>query len=552
PTLSKAGKLLDREEAFRSNMAERIPILGRLVRASDRAYTVFLARLRADTFDNLATKLARTGTATEVDYKRLATVVNTLTGRGKQLGNEATAQFLNATLFSPQLLFARFRTPVDLARAPAAVRRELVGSVVSTFAVGMTGLALLKASGLADVQLDPRSSDFGKARIGNIRLDPWGGFQQLARYLAQITTGQRKATGSGNIRDADRIELGGDFLQSKLAPVPGLLLDLIRGRTFLGEEVSGTAKPEFDDAITSRLVPFVLQDINDGLRSAGLMGAAFGFPGVVGIGVQAFTTKADIQNDFAVQDFGKPWDQLTGIEQQQVEQVHAADFEQVRIRSEFDDVTDGINDDIRGREAELAQAIDAGHDPRQVTEALSELNRERQVRMNQAFKDFGFSDQADTDVVSEIFEKREEAVRFGIVDFQQLDQITDDALAQLTPDQRRMWDQRRRFVHDPSVQPRFDAKNLIAESGYWQLQREAFDRFQNQIVRADAGIQTYQQLDQAIRIATSEGNTGRARRLNGIKRRIDTRTARSRKTARRKDRLLDEALVIVYGLQPVR
>ena len=59
-------------------------------------------------------------------------------------------------------------------------------------------------------------------------------------------------------------------------------------------------------------------------------------------------------------------------------------------------------------------------------------------------------------------------------------------------------------------------------------------------------------LDQAIRIATSENNRGRARRLNGIKRRIDSLTARTRKTARRKDRLLDEALVIVYGLQPVR
>ena len=546
------GNVLEREEAFRSNLAEKIPILGRLVRASDRAYTVFLNRLRADTFDSLATKLGRTGTATDADFKGLARAVNTLTGRGPLPKNEGLATLLNATLFSPRLLFARFRTPVDLARAPASVRRELTGNVVSTFAAGMAGLAALKASGLADVEMNPKSSDFGKARIGNIRLDPWGGFQQIARYLAQITTGERKATGSGNIRDADRIELGQDFLNSKLAPVPGALLDLIRGRTFLGEEVTGTAKPEFDDAITSRLVPFVLQDINDGLREAGLMGAALGFPGAVGIGVQAFSTRADVQNDLAVQNFGRPWDQLTGAEQQQVEAVHTADFENVRIRSEFDDVQDAINDDIRGREAQLAQALDEGADPRQVTELLSELNRERQVRMNQAFKDFGFSDQADTDVVSEIFAKREEAERLGVVDFQQLDQITDDALAQLTPDQRRMWDQRRRFVHDPSVQGRFDAKTLIADSGYWQLQREAFERFQGQIVRVDPGIQTYQQLDQAIRLADRDGNTGRARRLNGIKRRIDTRTARSRKTARRKDRLLDQALVTVYGLQPVR
>ena len=546
------AQLEDREEQFRSAIAETIPLLGRLVRASNRAYSTFLNRLRADMFDDYAAELKRVGQGTDANFEALATAMNTLTGRGKVPGPRALEQLMNAAFFSPKFVFARLRTPVDLARAPAAVRRQMAADVVGTFAAVSSGLALLKLSGLADVQLDPRSSDFGKARFGNIRIDPWGGFQPIARYLAQIVTGERKATGSGDIREVGRIETAEKFLESKLAPVPGALLDLIRGRTFLGEEVEFGAKPEFDDAITSRLVPLVLQDINDAMIERGMLGAALGFPGVVGVGVQAFKTRADLQNELAAAEFGLPWDQITGQEQQALELANEESFERIRIRSDFDNTRDEINDTARASELELSKALESGFDPRQVNQALSDVSRERQIRTNQAFKDFGFASQDDADVVSQVFAKREEAVQFGIVDFQLLDQLTDNELAKLTPDQRRLWDQRRRFIHDPSVQHIFASKDLIADSGYWRLQREAFDRFQFQIVRIDPGIQTYQQLDQAIRIADSEGNTGRARRLNGIKRRIDTRTARSRKTARRKDRLLDQALVTVYGLQPIR
>ena len=546
------AQLEDREEQFRSSIAETIPLLGRLIRASNRAYTTFLNRLRADMFDDYAAELTRVGQGTDANFKALATAMNTLTGRGKIPGPRALEQMLNVGLFAPQFVFSKFRTPVDLARAPAAIRRQMAADVVGTFAAVSSGLALLKLSGLADVELNPKSSDFGKARFGNVRIDPWGGFQPIARYLAQIVTGERKATGSGDIREVGRIETAEKFLESKLAPVPGALLDLIRGRTFLGEEVEFGAKPEFDDVLTSRLVPFILQDINDAMIERGMLGAALGFPGLVGFGVQAFTTRADLQNELAAAEFGKPWDQITGEEQQALELSNEESFERIRIRSDFDNTRDEINDSSRAAELELSKALESGFDPRQVNQALSDVSRERQIRTNQAFKDFGFASQDDDDVVSTIFAKREEAVRFGIVDFQALDQITEDELAKLTPDQRRLWDQRRRFIHDPSVQHIFASKDLIADSGYWQLQRDAFERFAFQIVRIDPGIQTYQQLDQAIRIADSEGNTGRARRLNGIKRRIDTRTARTRKTARRKDRLLDQALVTVYGLQAVR
>ncbi len=63
----------------------------------------------------------------------------------------------------------------------------------------------MKASGKVDVEVDPRSPDFGKARIGNTRYDMLGGFGQYLRLGAQIgtqstissTTGKKTKLGSG-------------------------------------------------------------------------------------------------------------------------------------------------------------------------------------------------------------------------------------------------------------------------------------------------------------------------------------------------------------------
>ncbi len=545
--LGRAAALGRREEAFMSRLAQNIPGIAR----SERSFVTFLNKLRADTYTNTAQRFARNGAGPD-DYRSLARWINVATGRGS-LPDSQLAALSSTIFFSPRLLAARLMTPVELARATPLVRREIARDMVSFVGAGLGALTLLHLSGQASIELDPRSSDFGKGRIGKTRYDPWAGFQPIARYITQAITGERKTTGTGEVVAADRKATLLRFAQSKLAPVPGLALDLFRGQTFLGEEVGFTPTRETSEAAISRLVPLFLQDVIDAAREEGLTGVLMSLPGATGVGVQSFTTLNDVRNEVAGLRHQKPWGDLTGLEQQALETEFQAELQGAQVRSDFSDRKDEIETDIRARESELAAGIAEGQSPRAIADALSALNRERTIRINEAFVSAGFEpgDNAD-DPIQRVFATRELAVRNGIVDFQLLDQFERDALEALTPDERRKFEERRRFTHDPSVEHIFAAKDYIAEAGYWQVQRDAFGRFQPRIAAIDPSIVTYQQLEMRIRVAERQGERGLARRLSGIKNRIDSTTTKQRKTMRRRDPLLQEAGVTVYGWKPPR
>jgi hypothetical protein len=86
-----------------------------------------------------------------------------------------------------------------------------------------------------DIEWDPRSSDFGKIKIGNTRIDPLGGFSQVIVFLSRVLDGKTK-TGSGVIAPnrGENIPYGVDntyqliakFVRSKLAPAVGTPIDL--------------------------------------------------------------------------------------------------------------------------------------------------------------------------------------------------------------------------------------------------------------------------------------------------------------------------------------
>ena len=264
------GSLTTTEQQFYSSWAKKIPILRIFTKASERAAVVGMNRLRASIFNKEAEGWTATQ-RTDQNYKELAEVVNASTGRGniKRGGNlDRVLPYLNAAFFSPRYVLSRFelvgktgKSLVDITTGnltPAS--KILAHEMVSFVGAGLIAMLLAEMMG-AKVERDWRSSDFGKIVIGRTRIDVWGGFQQIARTVAQLITGQSKAVSSGEIFTKNRLETFGRFIQSKLSPAAGLGIELLSGKDFLGEPLpTFETKGELADYVMQKLAPLVIQD----------------------------------------------------------------------------------------------------------------------------------------------------------------------------------------------------------------------------------------------------------------------------------------------------
>jgi len=299
-----AGGLTGREEPFISRILQKIPIIGIPTRFAERSYVGFLNKLRVDIFKTWADELLSKGFSPTKDiefFKSIAKIVNTFTGRG-DLGKNLNriAPFLNSIFFSPRLNAARFNVlfnPVWYARLSKGMRVKAITNFAKFVVAGVTTLGLIKIVGGDDVEVevDLRSSDFGKIKIDDTRWDIWGGYQQFARSIVQVITGERKNTTTGEIisltKDeypfTTRKEVLLRFIEGKLAPIPSLVNELMSGaKTFTGEDMTTKS------VIREKFIPMYIQDIADAYASGGLGNAlGAGIPAFFGIGVQTFEGK---------------------------------------------------------------------------------------------------------------------------------------------------------------------------------------------------------------------------------------------------------------------
>ena len=293
-SLTNIGKsLYGREEKFMSNLAERIPVLGHIVRGSHRAHTGFLNKLRADVFDDMVSHAQKQGLRIEGKLlKDIGNFVSAATGRGKLPGAiERSAVTLNSLFFSPRLMASRVNllNPVYYAKLDPFVRKEALKSLL-TFAGTATSIVTLAKLGGADIGVDPRSADFGKIKIGNTRYDPYGGFQQYIRLAAQLITGEHissttgvKTTVGEGYKPLTRTDIIGRFLETKESPVVSFALGLLRGQDNLGKDFN------IAQETAQRFIPMVAQDMYDLYKERGLEGIAMGTPAIFGAGLQTYS-----------------------------------------------------------------------------------------------------------------------------------------------------------------------------------------------------------------------------------------------------------------------
>jgi hypothetical protein len=292
-SLTELGDLAKREEAFMSNWAEKITG-GKysFVRASGRAYTGFADKLRFDIFKYMKNYGEKFGVTEDAKYlKDVSNFINISTGRGKLPGRiELVAPELNSIFFSPRLIMSRLRFlyPGTYVGMHPIARREALKTLLSFGGMALTVGGMAKMAG-ADVEFDPRNSDFMKIKVGNTRFDILGGFQQPIRAAAQIingevissTTGKTIKLGEG-YRALTRPEIAQRFFEMKLSPMASFAISVARGTNTLGE------KMDIPTEVFNRFIPMVAQDAADLYRERGLEGIPMAVPGIFGVGTQTY------------------------------------------------------------------------------------------------------------------------------------------------------------------------------------------------------------------------------------------------------------------------
>lgn len=258
---------LAREEQIGSNLAQRI--LPKSVRFND-AYTAAINEGRdwlfKSMFDDIpASMLTEQGLREGgiAELQRIGKIVNASTGRGSILKvlteNKVLGQPL---LWAPKLLAGRLQLPLEMFSESPIVRKEAARQVVSFVGTNLALLGMIKATGAADVELDPRSSDWGTIRIGQRRYDPWAGYKPLVNLIARLGVSAKNTVAAqvpslglatdtpntkgitsandvpGALSSRPALDVIANFLRSKLAPIPGEVWNQGTGKDITGADVT--------------------------------------------------------------------------------------------------------------------------------------------------------------------------------------------------------------------------------------------------------------------------------------------------------------------------
>lgn len=278
----KAGLFLSdtamgqREEAFLNSylhdLYEAGPVGKALTtpfRASERAYVGFLNKLRADTFDNMLKAAIEAGHNPIQIAPAIAKYVNVSTGRGNLGRLSKAGDELNMLFFSPRLISSRLTilNPKYYYDAPPFIRKEALRTLLGVAGfIGMANGIGQFALG-ADLESDPRTSDFGKLQFGNTRLDPGGGFLQYITLAGRIAMQATKSSttdrvipyNSGPMSGNTWSQIFGDsrrqgFIESKLSPAAGLIDAVLRQQDFEGNPLNPGKE------VMNRFTPIIIQD----------------------------------------------------------------------------------------------------------------------------------------------------------------------------------------------------------------------------------------------------------------------------------------------------
>lgn len=299
------------EEAFPSQFPEKIPLLGRGFKAAETAFNGAAMRMRADLADKLIPRAEAFGvdTLNKEEASRIGRLVNSLTGRGDIGRLNAIGKEINSAVFSIKFLKANIDSlfqgikapiemgtdairnktgisPIERTAGERFARREAAVNLLKI--VGTTAGILFLANTLfpGSVDFDPRSSNFGKIRIGKHTIDISGGQGSIITLAARLvptlhdgkwgfysksgTSGKWTDLTAGKYGQQNGVDVLNSFWEGKLSPIAGVARDVWTGSTY--DNTKPTATNEAEGVLTPLPIQDweQLQEPNKGL-AAGLM-----------------------------------------------------------------------------------------------------------------------------------------------------------------------------------------------------------------------------------------------------------------------------------------
>ena len=294
------NRVSKRNEFFQSRLTKYIP----WIRPFERSFTGFLDKLKLDVTNDVITQYKKAGYTFKKDpelYKATGSWINNATGEGNFRTPELHRMFEQASpvlglgLFSPRLIVSRLQmiNPYYYSRLPKPVRIMAAKDMLGFIGAGISLLTIAKIAG-ADVELDPRSSDFMKVKVGATRLDPWGGMQQYFVLAARMKENETKSA-SGEIRSLNgetfpfknRWDVAREtLLENKLNPTWQAIKGFLTQKEWASDEPYG-----LDDATINLLVPLYYQDLIQATKEQGVEGLMLGMPAMFGVGMQTYEQK---------------------------------------------------------------------------------------------------------------------------------------------------------------------------------------------------------------------------------------------------------------------
>jgi len=253
------GSVNSQDEAFRGRLIRKTKgptgvVLAPVV-ASGRAYTTFLNYMRFYLFKQMVENLGRSGRVTRAEGSMIASYVNACTGRSdwKTWNDKATA--LNMVFFAARWVSSRFQymtIPVSpkFWKSSGRVRKAVAKEYARTLAGWTVFTSTLLAFGylLSDddediptMEIDSRSSDFGKVKFGDTRIDTTAGLSSAvcitSRILPDFLGGGRikRPDGTtkkfgGGYKPTTRLSVVMKYLRYKMAPIPGAIITTLDDR----------------------------------------------------------------------------------------------------------------------------------------------------------------------------------------------------------------------------------------------------------------------------------------------------------------------------------